>query len=418
MDFLVLGPVEIRNGSRRVDLGGRRQRSVLARLLVAAGTVVSTDRLIDDVWQGRRSDATVSGLHAYISNLRRALEPTRPPRAPATVLVTQEPGYVLHVPAGHFDVTRFEAAAAEGMRKLSQHDPTGAVQAFDTALEQWRGPAYADLADEHWLGPEAARLDDLRTTAREQWAEAQLTLGNAPSVVSTLKGLVEDYPIRETLWRCLALALHYCGRAAEALAVLRRLRKHLAEALGVHPGRAVRELEQALVSQHTTLGSGSTSLSVERRRMAPSGPARTAAPQNARPPALPVLATPSWVDMSRDQARAMWNELTEWLRTLLLARYPRRAVVITSCWYRHPEAVEQLTWLHACWRATYRNPQALPRDAAEWHLRYLPAAISQLAQILAACRSGGHRSAAVPDVLTDDNTSLASFIAADLASRR
>src|SRR5688572_15540151 len=132
IEFRVLGPFEVLLDGRSLDLGPRKQRAVLAALTIEANRVVSLDRLIDELWGEEPPAQAIGTLQAYVSNLRRVLEPNRTPREPPKVLVTQSPGYVLRVPEGTLDSTRFETLAAEG-RGLLAEDPAAARLLLDEA---------------------------------------------------------------------------------------------------------------------------------------------------------------------------------------------------------------------------------------------------------------------------------------------
>ena len=253
MDFLVLGPVEVYREGRPVDLGGARQRAVVSRLLVARREVVPVDRLIDDLWNGQPSESSVGVLHAYISHLRRALEPDRPPRSPAQVLVSKVPGYSLAV---HSDADLFGELLQEGTTMLSQGDPGNAATVLERALGLWRSDAYSDVADEAWAEAEVARLRELRVVAREHHLAARMALGESHHAVPELERLVSDNPLREGLWRLLALALYRTSRQAEALDALRRARAILRDELGLDPSPELRELERAILDQSAVAGHG------------------------------------------------------------------------------------------------------------------------------------------------------------------
>ena len=251
MEFHVLGPLEVRRDGVTVDVGGARQRTVLARLLVARGEVVAVDRLLHDLWNGEPTPSALGVLQAYVSHLRRALEPDRRPRAPATVLVSRAPGYALH---GTSDAELFSALVHRGIDELAAARPAGAAAALDEAIGLWRGSAYADVADEPWAVPEAARLEELLLVAREHRLAAALALGQAHASVPELERLVGEHPLREGLWRLLALALYRSSRQADALEALRRARTVLAEELGLDPSPALRQLERAILDHAPELG--------------------------------------------------------------------------------------------------------------------------------------------------------------------
>ncbi|MEZ0354843.1 BTAD domain-containing putative transcriptional regulator [Mycobacterium sp. SA01] len=242
----VLGPVRAWHGSAPVDVGGPRQRSLLARLALAKGQVVSVDRLIEDLWHGEPPPKALSALQAYVSHLRRVLEPGRERRAPATVIVSAAPGYRLALPADSVDAWWFD----EQVRTAeSEPDPARRVDLLDDALEHWAGEPYAEVSDAAWAIAEIARLAELRLAAIELRASSQLALGYHNAVVGALERVVLEHPTREGAAGILATALYRAGRQAAALAVLRSTRDHLADELGLEPGRALRDLERDILSQ-------------------------------------------------------------------------------------------------------------------------------------------------------------------------
>jgi predicted ATPase/DNA-binding SARP family transcriptional activator len=253
MQYRILGPLEVADGPRLLDLGGPKQRAVLAALLVEAGQVVSLSRLIDELWEGEPPPRATASLQAYISNLRRELEPDRVPRSPARVLVTQPPGYVLRVDPDDIDASRFEALLARGRGLLQEERPEAALSALSDALSLWHGPALADLAAEPFAEVEATRLEELRLTAVESRLEAELACGQHAAVVPELDFLVHTYRYRERLWELLLLALYRCGRQADALAAFQDARAILAEQLGIDPGPALQQLQGDILRQSPSL---------------------------------------------------------------------------------------------------------------------------------------------------------------------
>ncbi|MFG2086745.1 MULTISPECIES: BTAD domain-containing putative transcriptional regulator [unclassified Spirillospora] len=254
----VLGAFGAEVAGEPADLGGPRQRSVLARLVAARGAMVTADRLVDDLWAGTAPLRAAAGLQSFVSHLRRALEPGRPPRTPARVLVTEPPGYALRLPDGSVDAWRFDALIDEAAGLLDT-DPLRARRRAEAALAEWRGPAYAEFADLPWAAAEAARLDERRRLAVERRAEAMLKGGarlpaSAAEAVPDLEAHAAANPLREEAWRLLALALYRAGRQGDALAALRRARETLTEELGVDPGPALRRLETDILAQSPDLG--------------------------------------------------------------------------------------------------------------------------------------------------------------------
>ncbi|MFE9702714.1 BTAD domain-containing putative transcriptional regulator [Streptomyces sp. NPDC005930] len=246
--FGVLGAVTARRGGRTLGLKGPRHRAVLARLVLARRRVVPVARLVEDLWSEPPPRA-VGAVRTFVGDLRRALEPDRPPRAPARLLVTEGPGYALRAAPDTVDAWRFEAAVAEADRLPAARAP----ERLRAALEEWRGPAYAEFGTEDWARGERARLTELRLRAVERRAELLVELGRAAEAVPDLDAHLADHPWREESWRLLGLALYRTGRQADALAVLRRARARLAGDLGLDPGPRLRRLEAGILAQDPEL---------------------------------------------------------------------------------------------------------------------------------------------------------------------
>ena len=237
MDFRLLGPLEVLEHDRLLALGGGRQRSLLAVLLLHANEVVSNDRLIDALWGQTPPLTAAKTVQVYVSRLRKELGEGR--------LVTRAPGYLLRVERSELDLGRFEQLLGEARRA----DPAGAAELLRGALALWRGPALADLAYEPFVQHEIARLEELRWAALEQRIDADLACGRHGELVGELEGLVAEHPLREHLRYQLMLALYRSSRQAEALDAYRTARRELAEELGLEPGEELKRLEQAIL-QH------------------------------------------------------------------------------------------------------------------------------------------------------------------------
>ena len=254
MEFRLLGPLDVVERERSLVLGGRKQRALLAVLLLHANDTVSRERLIDELW-GDSPPATVEkSIHVYVSRLRRQLGDGR--------LVTRPPGYVLRLDPSESDLGRFEQLVAEADGAA----PAAAAKTLREALALWRGPPLADLAYETCLRGEILRLTELRLSALEHRIDADLATGRHADLVGELESLVAGQPLRERLRSQLMLALYRCGRQAEALEVYRETRRALVEQLGIEPSRGLREMERAILEQDRSLD-----LADE----APAGPPRT-----------------------------------------------------------------------------------------------------------------------------------------------
>jgi DNA-binding SARP family transcriptional activator/tetratricopeptide (TPR) repeat protein len=253
MRFLILGPLEAHDGDRRVSLGGAKQRSLLAFLLLHANEVVSSDRLIEALWGEAGSEDAGKALSVAVSRLRRLLEPERSPGEPARLLVTRRPGYELRVEPDQLDLHRFERLVSEARGALAAADAASAAAGLRDALELWRGAPLADLAYESFAQAHNARLEELRMAALEDRIRADLELGLHGELVGELDGLVAEHPLRERLRELLMLALYRSGRQAEALGSYAHARHALVEELGIEPGRGLRDLQQGILRQDPAL---------------------------------------------------------------------------------------------------------------------------------------------------------------------
>ena len=210
LDFRILGPLEVLDGDRKIELRGARQRAVLAILLLHRGETVSTERIVDLMWGEQPPATAVKTVQVYVSHLRRALV--------EDVISSSRGGYVLTVDAERIDALRFERLLNEGRAALSGDDPARAAELLRSALALWRGPALGDLAYERFAQDDAARLEELRLAAVEERIEADLRLGRHVELVPELEGLVREHPLRERR------ALSTCSRSTGPAARRRRWR--------------------------------------------------------------------------------------------------------------------------------------------------------------------------------------------------
>ena len=253
MEFRILGVLEVVDGGRPVEVGAAKLRALLAELVLHANQIVSRERLMEVVWGDTPPATGTTTLNTYVSHLRAALEPARAPRSPARVLLTRDPGYLLAIDPAQVDAMRFESLAAEGRRALSAGDAATAAVKLREGLGLWRGAALADFLYEAFAQPEATRLEELRLTSLEARVDADLALGRHHDLVSELRRLVDEHPLRERLWAQLMLALYRCGRQSEALRAYGELRRVLADELGIDPSPALRQLEDDVLQQQRGL---------------------------------------------------------------------------------------------------------------------------------------------------------------------
>ncbi|MBZ5738712.1 BTAD domain-containing putative transcriptional regulator [Nocardioides mangrovi] len=265
----VLGTTVATAPSGPVNLGGPKQRALLAALALHRGRAVSADTLADLVWDGSPPPGVAGTLQGYVAGLRRALEPDRTSRGGGTLLVTEQPGYALRLPDDALDTVAFEstvarvhgqvAPLAEALcrsRPLPPRSPgvpelSTLHDALEEALELWRGVPFAELGEVAAAAAERARLDELRVLAGEDRAALGILLGLHATAAAELEVLTRAHPLRERAWALRALALAGSGRQADALAVLREVRDVLDEELGLEPGPELRAVQTAVLRQET-----------------------------------------------------------------------------------------------------------------------------------------------------------------------
>ena len=293
MDFRILGPLEVHDDSgRRVPLGGRQQRALLALLLLHANEVVPVEEVIEELWHSEPPPSATKSVQALVSRLRRTLEGDTGDGAIETgengVVLTHAHGYVLRVAPGELDLDRFQSLLEEGRRALAARRPDKAAETIGEALNLWRGPPLAEFAHESFARIEIGRLEELRLSALEERVDADLALGRHHELVPELEALAAENPFRERLHAQLMLALYRSGRQAEALHAYQRARRTLVDELGIDPGQALQRLEKAILVQDP-------SLEIAQLQATPAQVATLPAPDagvaDARPaPSVPVRA--------------------------------------------------------------------------------------------------------------------------------
>jgi len=243
MEFRILGPLEVVDGGHVVPLGGSKQRTLLALLLLTPNRAVSVDRLTGALWSEDRPADASNALQYHVSQLRKVLGDGAP-------IVTQEPGYLIRLDSNELDLLRFEQLVSE-----AEHaDAARASELLAEALGLWRGEALAELADDVLSQPEAQRLEAARLAALELRIHADLALGRHAQLVPELEALVRAHPLHEGLVGALMRALYGAGRQADALDVYRATRERFDTELGIEPSPSLRELERAILQQDPELG--------------------------------------------------------------------------------------------------------------------------------------------------------------------
>jgi eukaryotic-like serine/threonine-protein kinase len=241
MEFRILGPLEVLENGRRVEVGGAKHRTLLAILLLHANEVVSTDGLIDGLWDEEAPESGRKALQVYVSQLRKAVGKER--------LQTRAPGYLLRIEDGELDLERFRSLAAAGR--------------FEDALALWRGPALSEFAFQRFAQSEISRLEELRLACLEGRVDLDLAAGRHAGLVGELEALVVEHPLRERLRAQLMVALYRSGRQAEALEAYQEARRTLVEELGIEPSHELRKMHQAILRQDASLTPASATTPTE-----------------------------------------------------------------------------------------------------------------------------------------------------------
>ncbi|MFJ7204636.1 BTAD domain-containing putative transcriptional regulator [Streptomyces sp. NPDC098789] len=247
--FQVLGPLEAWVGPRRVEIGGPRQRIVLAMLLLAPDRVLSIDQLVEAVWNGRPPATCRTQIAICVASLRKAFQAAGHTEE---VIVTAAPGYLLRSYGHRIDAVEF-ASGVEGAQTLAQRgDTSSAADVLGRALGLWRGPVLADMSSPV-IETEAELLEHRRLTAYEQYATLQLQLGRHREIIAELTALVSEQPLWEQARAALMLAHYRSGHRSEALALFRQAQRVFREEIGLEPGRVLQDLHTAILQETSGL---------------------------------------------------------------------------------------------------------------------------------------------------------------------
>jgi YVTN family beta-propeller protein len=307
--FLVLGPVEVRDGGRSLSLGGPKQRALLADLILNAPTVISTAQLIDDLWGDTAPASADHTVETYIARLRRVLrDGTR-----SEVLLTRAPGYLLEVGAGQVDALKFGQCLADGTAAAGRGDHAKGAALLRAGLDLWRGRALADVADVPFAGAATRALTGQYLLALERRIACDLQLGRAADLIPELETLVSRHPFHEPFYRQLMVAFYRSGRQGDALGTFRRARDVLVSELGIEPGPELRAAELAILRQDPVLHQSPDQPRL--RGPAEPGPdlGQPSAPPGPRDPPPPTRPPAAELGGSLDSAA-----VTSWRRRLLV----------------------------------------------------------------------------------------------------
>jgi predicted ATPase/DNA-binding SARP family transcriptional activator len=245
MKFRILGPLEVVDGDTAITFDAPKLRTLLAVLLLHANEIVSSQRLIDELWGEDPPRTAPKVVQTYVSQLRKAVG--------RGAIVTRPPGYMLLIEDGALDAECFRRLTAEGRDLAAIGHQEQASKRFRSALGRWRGSPLADVAFESFARNEVERLEEERLGTLIERIDCELALGQHQELVAELEMLVREYPLRERLRAQLMLALYRSGSQADALEAYQQARRTLADQLGLEPSSELRELHASILRQDASL---------------------------------------------------------------------------------------------------------------------------------------------------------------------
>jgi predicted ATPase/DNA-binding SARP family transcriptional activator len=318
MEFRILGPLEVLERDSPLDLGGAKQRMLLATLLLDANRPVATERLIDALWEHEPPETAMKAVQGHVSSLRKVLGKDR--------IETKAGSYLVRTYDQELDVERFEALVAD--------------QRFEEALALWRGPALADFGTDRFAHAEIARLEELRLACLERRIEQDLGRNRHAELVGELEAAVAQHPLRERLRSQLMLALYRCGRHAEALEAYQEARRLLVEELGIEPSAELQALHRAILNQDSSLAPATAHEPEQEQR--PSLPAPTNRLIGRRPDLLALsdllLGEPRLVTVTGAGGSGKTRLVVE-VATALAAEFGHQVYFVSLAALREPELV-------------------------------------------------------------------------------
>lgn len=247
MDFGILGPLFVRNGHVDRTPSASKPRKVLALLLLEPNTMVSTETLARELWEGKPPRSAVGTLQTYIFQARKALGGETGTNGRRDRLVTTPLGYMLKVRPDELDLQRFEQTMIDARSAMRRGDDLRAALLLHEGLALWRGPALCDIRSGPILGIRALQLAERRLNALQLRIAADLRLGRHLALIGELRALTAEYPHHEALHAQLMLTLYRSQRRSDALETYRRLRTTLIDDLGLDPSAELQRLHDVIL---------------------------------------------------------------------------------------------------------------------------------------------------------------------------
>ncbi|MFF6844621.1 BTAD domain-containing putative transcriptional regulator [Streptomyces tanashiensis] len=294
--FRVLGPLQVHGPDGPLRLPPGRQEVILAALLLETNRVVSTNHLVDLIWEDNPPETARTQVQICVSRLRKLLA-----GADGEVsITTRPPGYVLHTDAANVDAALFTSLVLRARRLRDQGELGQAVELLRNAVTLWQGDCLSGL-DSGPLANKARQLNEERLNAVELRIQLELELGRYDGLVGELQRLTHEHPLREKLRGQLIQALYWSGRQAEALEAFRTARRFLAEELGLEPSRELRELEAAILAGRLPAPAGAVPVRTPGEKAPHEEPARPAGVKaEEETDAAAPTATPSAESVRQD----------------------------------------------------------------------------------------------------------------------
>jgi SARP family transcriptional regulator, regulator of embCAB operon len=243
--YELLGPFRVVDNDQSSFITARKIETLLAVLLIRADHVVAREQLINEIWGDNAPKRAMAGLHVYISELRKFLARDGRPESP---IVTRPPGYLLRLDGDELDVHSFLELLDDGRIHLRERRYERASACFEKALSLWRGPVLGDRSNGPIAEGFVTWLTEARVECIEMLVDSQLCLGVHRELVGPLYSLIAEFPLRESFYRQLMLALYRSKRKADALSAYQMARRTLSEELGLEPCRALQELQRSILT--------------------------------------------------------------------------------------------------------------------------------------------------------------------------
>lgn len=244
VEFGVLGPLSAQVGGRPVPIGSPKHRAMLAVLLLNRGRPQSVGEMAYAIWGTRPPRNPRRAVHIHVSRLRALLGSGGSGR----LIVTHADGYAIEAAADQLDLARFEYWYGQARRAAAAGDLEAESTALRRALDQWRGEPLTDVPSEALHLEVVPRLREQRLKALDRRIEVELRQGRHAELTAELSELTARHPFHERFWAHLMTALHVGGRRADALEAFHTVRRHLTTELGIEPGRELRALHAAILT--------------------------------------------------------------------------------------------------------------------------------------------------------------------------